>query len=331
MSADPPSIPPVTTAAVSGIRGHFSGQGDPFDVAADRRPPGRPGLYVPRIPRRHLELDRPRALVARPSCRPAGPEPSGWRSPPAHRGVRRSSGGSATTPRRGRRPTGATWQPADGGDSVRRGARDADDGRRRDPVRLRCRRLGRRSRTSPGTLGSGPRRTAGAWIRARRRAGLRRRAGHVDRPDRGGPRRGRHDGTGRAGDGLGGLAVGRRHDLGPVAGSGRSPAGAMAGVTAGGPGLVAVGASLDSDHALVWLSSDGAELGPCPGPGVAHVPRVEDHDGRCVAGPDGTLVAVGWFLFGQQFGQGTSWTSPDGRTWTRARTSRRMARASPAR
>ena len=35
-----------------------------------------------------------------------------------------------------------------------------------------------------------------------------------------------------------------------------------------------------------------------------------------VAGPD-RLVAVGHFLFGQQFGQGTAWTSPDGKTWTR--------------
>ena len=35
-----------------------------------------------------------------------------------------------------------------------------------------------------------------------------------------------------------------------------------------------------------------------------------------VAGP-GRRAAVGHFLFGQQFGQGTAWTSPDGKTWTR--------------
>jgi len=44
----------------------------------------------------------------------------------------------------------------------------------------------------------------------------------------------------------------------------------------------------------------------------------------------GTLVAVGHFLFGQQFGQGTAWTSPDGRTWTRAEDLAAMGQGEPA-
>jgi hypothetical protein len=36
-----------------------------------------------------------------------------------------------------------------------------------------------------------------------------------------------------------------------------------------------------------------------------------------VAGASGELVAVGHFLFGSQYGQGTAWTSAHGDTWTR--------------
>ncbi len=93
----------------------------------------------------------------------------------------------------------------------------------------------------------------------------------------------------------------------------------MNGVTTGGGlGLVAVGTNLASDHALAWLSSDGASwtLAPDQESLTYHGLKITMAD--VVGGPDGTLVAVGWFLFGQQFGQGTSWTSPDGTTWTRA-------------
>ena len=92
--------------------------------------------------------------------------------------------------------------------------------------------------------------------------------------------------------------------------------GAMASVAAGGPGYVAVGSALDSKAALVWLSADGRtwELAPAQDSLVYHGLGITMAD--VVAGPD-RLVAVGHFLFGQQFGQGTAWTSPDGQTWTR--------------
>jgi hypothetical protein len=92
----------------------------------------------------------------------------------------------------------------------------------------------------------------------------------------------------------------------------------MSAVTAGGPGYVAVGASLDTTRALVWLSNDGIawSLAPEQESLTYHGLKITMAD--VVAGPDGTLVAVGHFLFGQQFGQGTTWTSTDGRTWTRA-------------
>ena len=58
-------------------------------------------------------------------------------------------------------------------------------------------------------------------------------------------------------------------------------------------------------------------LGARPGPGLAR--RTTASGSRWpTSSPDpDRLVAVGHFLFGQQFGQGTAWTSPDGRTWTR--------------
>ncbi|HET7471581.1 MAG TPA: hypothetical protein VFJ71_00515 [Candidatus Limnocylindrales bacterium] len=87
-------------------------------------------------------------------------------------------------------------------------------------------------------------------------------------------------------------------------------------VTASGSGYVAVGTTLDQTAAVVLVSRDGRAWD-----------RIEDDTltyhglgvtmSDVVAGADGGLVAVGHFLFGQQYGQGTAWTSPDGRTWTR--------------
>jgi hypothetical protein len=103
-----------------------------------------------------------------------------------------------------------------------------------------------------------------------------------------------------------------------VSGSSTLAAGAMAGVTAGGPGVVAVGASLDGTRAMVWLSTDGLvwRLAPDQETLTYHGLKITMAD--VAAGGDGTLVAVGHFLFGTQFGQGTTWTSKDGTTWTRA-------------
>ncbi len=94
-------------------------------------------------------------------------------------------------------------------------------------------------------------------------------------------------------------------------------AGQMASVAAGGPGYVAVGSDLASRAAMIWLSTDGRTWGVAPSQDslVYHGLGITMAD--VVAGPSGELVAVGHFLFGQQFGQGTAWTSPDGRTWTR--------------
>jgi hypothetical protein len=104
----------------------------------------------------------------------------------------------------------------------------------------------------------------------------------------------------------------------------------MGGVTAGGPGLVAVGANLNSTKAMAWVSTDALawELAPDQESLTFHGLRITMAD--VVAGPDGTLVAVGHFLFGQQFGQGTAWTSPDGRTWTRAEDLALMGQGEPA-
>jgi hypothetical protein len=94
-------------------------------------------------------------------------------------------------------------------------------------------------------------------------------------------------------------------------------AGQVASVTAGGPGFVAVGSDLASTAAMVWLSPDGVtwELAPAQDAFTYHGLGITMAD--VTAGPDGQLVAVGHFLFGQQYGQGTAWVSDDGRTWTR--------------
>jgi hypothetical protein len=94
--------------------------------------------------------------------------------------------------------------------------------------------------------------------------------------------------------------------------------GTLHAVTAGPDGgFVAVGTSLDSTAARAWTSDDGRAWTPAP-----DQPSLTFHGLRIVmdgvtAGPAG-YVAVGHFLFGSQYGQGSAWTSPDGRTWTRA-------------
>src|SRR4029079_10571386 len=69
---------------------------------------------------------------------------------------------------------------------------------------------------------------------------------------------------------------------------------------------------------MVWLSADGSSwrLAPDQDTLTFHGLRITMAD--VTAGPDGTLVAVGHFLFGTQYGQGTAWTSTDGSVWTRA-------------
>ncbi len=88
----------------------------------------------------------------------------------------------------------------------------------------------------------------------------------------------------------------------------KSPlAGSLNDVTAGGPGVVAVGR--DSGAAAVWTSPDGTTWARVP-----HDPAIFGHGGGemwQVAAGEAGLVAVGWLN-----GTGAVWTSPDGLDWS---------------
>jgi hypothetical protein len=94
-------------------------------------------------------------------------------------------------------------------------------------------------------------------------------------------------------------------------------------VTAGGPGLVAVGwANVGQDanpRVAIWTSSDGREWSRVPNaPSLALAPGVNtdfpEPGPRDVAAWSGGLVAVG--VGGPAGMSAMIWTSPDGRTWT---------------
>ncbi len=95
----------------------------------------------------------------------------------------------------------------------------------------------------------------------------------------------------------------------------------MSSVTAGGPGLVAVGWASpgDSGHAAVWTSADGITW--------SRVPHDETVFGfytemsSVTAGGPG-LVAVGWEINFSLDADGAVWTSADGITWSRVTHSR---------
>jgi hypothetical protein len=314
MEAAPPSIAPVTGGGL-GHPGHFSGQGDPFDVAAIGERLVAPGYTFPEFhavvwsttDRLHWSLaelppgrtpafglaiaagDRRQAIVGR-----IGNDAAAWSS-----------------------SDGQAWEPAEGGSAF---------------VEAPETRMTAIVATPAGFV-------AGGW------AGITNQPGHARfwtspdgrswtrLPDQRAFDDGRVTSIARSATGL--VAVGTTGPVGQATGSvawrstdgthwDRVPssaslsAGAMNGVTGGGPGLVAVGTSIDSDHALAWLSSDGSSwtLAPDQESLTYHGLKITMAD--VAAGPDGTLVAVGHFLFGEQYGQGTSWTSADGRTWTRA-------------
>jgi hypothetical protein len=82
----------------------------------------------------------------------------------------------------------------------------------------------------------------------------------------------------------------------------------MSSVTAGGPGLVAVGSDghPDAENAVVWTSPDGVTWSRVPHNEVVFGGGAE-MSSVTVGGPG--LVAVGG---------ATVWTSPDGITWSRA-------------
>ncbi len=91
----------------------------------------------------------------------------------------------------------------------------------------------------------------------------------------------------------------------------------MWGVTAAGPGLVAVGSEFsgDDDDAAVWTSSDGITWSRVPDDdGVLGGEGIQVMEGVTAGGPG--LVAVGWDESGGDLNAAV-WTSPDGIIWSR--------------
>ncbi len=91
----------------------------------------------------------------------------------------------------------------------------------------------------------------------------------------------------------------------------------MESVTAGGPGLVAVGSAdpHDSEDGLVWTSVDGMSWSRVPDEEAIFGGPGEQWIGGVTAGGPG-VVAVGWELVG--FGADAAvWTSVDGISWSR--------------
>ena len=85
--------------------------------------------------------------------------------------------------------------------------------------------------------------------------------------------------------------------------------GAMASVTAGGPGYVAVGSALGLEGRPRLALRGRPDVGAGAGRRTRSRTTASGSRWRTSSpGPD-QLVAVGHFLFGQQFGQGTAWTS----------------------
>ena len=329
MAATPPSIPPVGNAGGLGHPGHFSGQGNPLDVAASRDQLIAVGYTFPEF-RGVTWTSADRATWTLGEVSPGQTETFvlSIAAAAADRWV--AVGWHDAEAAAWWSPDGRAWTPASApGDAFR------------EPPETRMTAV----LTTPTGL------LAGGW------AGLITRPGQARfwiSPDGATWTRLAHEpglNDGRVASiaaGPGGyLAVGTTGPVGRATGSTawrsinglrwqRVPssaalaAGSMASVTAGGPGYVAVGASLDSTKALVWLSSDGATwaLAPDQESLTYHGLRIAMAD--VAAGSDGTLVAVGHFLFGSQYGQGTTWTSRDGRTWTRADDLATLGQAEPA-
>jgi hypothetical protein len=322
MEAVPPSIPPVGGGGGLGHPGHFAGQGNPYDLAAigDRLvavgytfPDFHAVTWTSATPDRHqwtlagLPSDRDGAFALSIATGLAT-GPSAGRVAIVGRIGNDAAAWVSTD--------GATWQPATGGSSFVEGPE-----------------------TRMTSVIAGPRGfVAGGWAGIVNQPGSARFWTSPDGvawtrlPDGPAMADGRVAAIARGPGGF--VAVGATGPVGHETGSAvwRSAdgsawervaaapelaAGRMASVAAGGPGFVAVGSDLGSKAAMVWLSTDGRtwKLAPDQDSLMYHGLGITMAD--VVAGPGGQLVAVGHFLFGQQFGQGTAWTSPDGRTWTR--------------
>ena len=330
MEATPPSIPPVTGGGL-GHPGHFAGQGNPVDIAAIGDSLVAVGFTFPEI----------RAVAWSSADRQhwaLGPLP-----PAADGGFALSIAAGTTGPAVGRAAIvgrigndaaawtstdGATWQPARGdglveAPGIRMTAVAATDrfvaggwaGIVTQPGVARFWRSADGRAWQPAPIDAGPNGVDGRVASVAAGPG-----GFVA-----------VGATGAVGHATGSAVWrsrdGRRWER--VASDAALAAGGMVSVAAGGPGYVAVGADLAGTHAMVWLSPDGRTWTTAPAQESLEYHGLGITMSDVVAGADGTLVAVGHFLFGQQYGQGSAWTSPDGRTWTRMPDQASLGQAEP--
>jgi hypothetical protein len=130
-------------------------------------------------------------------------------------------------------------------------------------------------------------------------------------------------------DGLSWTRVGHDDD---VFGAGEPGGIEMLSVTAGGPGLVAVGRDGSAGElgaAAVWTSSDGHSWTRVPhDEGIFGGPGGQEMESVVAAGPG--LVAVGRTEDASQVGRPAVWTSTDGRRWALSITGTDVARGSGA-
>jgi hypothetical protein len=323
MDATPPSVPPVGAGGGLGHPGHFSSQGNPYDLAPVGERIVAVGYTFPDFVPVTWTSAAPDRRVWTLAGLPAATDgafafsiATGGEAGPTRGRVavvgRINADAAAWTS-----TDGVAWQSVDGGPAFVEAPETA----------MTTVVAGPKGFVAGGTTGVGNRPgSARFWTSPDGTAWTR-------LPDGPGMRDGRVASIAAGSAGL--VAVGTTGPVGNATGSAvwtsadgsaweRVPAspelaaGEMASVTAGGPGWVAVGSDLASRAAIVWLSSDGRTWRRVPAQDslVYHGLGITMAD--VVAGPAGQLVAVGHFLFGQQFGQGTAWTSDDGgTTWTR--------------
>ena len=322
MDATPPSISPVGDTGGLGHPGHFSGQGNPYDLAAVGDRLLAVGYTFPDFHAvawtatdRHAwsladiapGTDDAFAQAIAPGL-PSGPT-AGRVAVVGRIGM---DGAAWTT------ADGAAWEPASGATAFH------------EPPEMQI-----------TTVVAGPNGfVAGGWAGISNQPGMARFwASRDGRSWARLPGRGPADPDGRvaaiARGPNGWVAVGTTGPVGAPTGAtawaspdgltwtegvaGLRPApGRMKAVSVGGPGFVAVGSDLAGTAAMVWLSPDGREwtVAPTQDSFGYHGLGITMTD--VTAGSGGELVAVGHFLFGTQYGQGTAWTSHDGgQSWTR--------------
>jgi hypothetical protein len=321
MDATPPSIPPVGSGGGLGHPGHFSGQGNPYDLAAVGDRLIAVGYTYPDF---HAVAwtSRDRHAWTLADLQPGTDDAfasgiaAGLDSGPTHGHVaivgRIANDAAAWTS-----TDGTTWTPATGGAAFVEAPQ-----------------------TEMTTVVAGPHGfVAGGSAGITNQPGRPRFWASTDGTtwarlpidDAGGDGRV----TAIAGGPLGFVAVGTTGPVGHATGSAvwtsadgsswrRLPdspplgKGQMLSVTAGGPGWVAVGSNLATTAAMAWLSSDGTRWDPAPAQDALTYHDLGITMVDVTTNPAGQLVAVGHFLFGTQYGRGTAWTSDNaGIAWTR--------------